>query len=229
MFKHWNQDYCWPGINEGEEKLLFTDLYYEQIRDRAFSSLQSALRRYEGAEYISRLTYFDIENQSTRLTNLNTLYQRAYFEARYPFCDYALVEFVLALPFHFRVSNRLYLSVITKSCPEVTWVPRDKDNLLPTSRTLIRQGHALLHRVYARLVNRGLFTLHNDPEGWLRNDLRGWAEDLLFDQRTLERGIFNPAYIQSIYRRHISGKEIHTIGKIAPIMTYEMMLRRFYD
>jgi hypothetical protein len=29
--------------------------------------------------------------------------------------------------------------------------------------------------------------------------------------------------------RHLSGLEEWTIGKIAPMMTYEMMLRRFYD
>jgi len=72
-------------------------------------------------------------------------------------------------------------------------------------------------------------TLYADYENYLRNELRSWAEGILFDNRTLERGIFNPEFLRSIWDRHLSGRELHTIGKIAPIMTYEMMLRRFYD
>jgi len=63
----------------------------------------------------------------------------------------------------------------------------------------------------------------------LCSDLREWGESILFDERTLERGIFSPAFLRSIWARHQSGQEMHTIGKIAPIMTYEMMLRRLHD
>jgi asparagine synthase (glutamine-hydrolysing) len=71
--------------------------------------------------------------------------------------------------------------------------------------------------------------LYADYENYLRGDLRAWARDILFDKRTLERGIFNPQFIRSIWERHQSSQELHTIGKIAPVMTYEMMLRRLYD
>jgi asparagine synthase (glutamine-hydrolysing) len=83
--------------------------------------------------------------------------------------------------------------------------------------------------MHRRVTGRRRSTIHEDPEGWLRRDLRDWAEELLFDSHTLERGIFNPAFLRSIFERHMSGREVHTIGKIAPIMTYEMMLRRFFD
>jgi len=74
-----------------------------------------------------------------------------------------------------------------------------------------------------------LHTLYADYENYLRSDLREWGESILFDERTLGRGIFSPAFLRSIGARHQSGQEMHTIGKIAPIMTYEMMLRRLHD
>jgi len=72
-------------------------------------------------------------------------------------------------------------------------------------------------------------TLYADYENYLRNDLKSWGESILFHPSVKEHGIFNPAFIQSIWERHQSGLEEWTIGKIAPIMTYEMMLRRFMD
>jgi len=73
------------------------------------------------------------------------------------------------------------------------------------------------------------YTLYADYENYLRDELRSWAENILFDRRTAERGIFNPAFLRTLMDRHLSGLEEWTIGKIAPVITYEMMLRRFCD
>jgi asparagine synthase (glutamine-hydrolysing) len=63
----------------------------------------------------------------------------------------------------------------------------------------------------------------------MRHELRGWAESILFDERTLARGFFRPDALHSLMERHQSGLEEWTIGKIAPIITFEMQLRRFFD
>lgn len=228
LFHHCNQDFCWPGITEAEEKFLFSDGFYPLVCDRAFRSLMCELDRLKQFDYVRRLDYLTAIHQGTRLSNLNLVYQRAYFEARYPFCDYVLVDFVYSLPLEYRLGDRLYLAVINREIPQVTWVPRDTDERLLTERRWIREAHGLWQKLHRRVTGQ-LRTIHEDPEGWLRRDLRDWAEELLFAPRTLERGIFNPAFLRSIFERHMSGREIHTIGKIAPIMTFEMMLRRFYD
>jgi hypothetical protein len=41
----------------------------------------------------------------------------------------------------------------------------------------------------------------------------------------LGRGYFNPVGLRSLFSRHLSGIEEWTIGKIAPIISFEMMLR----
>jgi asparagine synthase (glutamine-hydrolysing) len=117
----------------------------------------------------------------------------------------------------------------------VAYVPYDHDELLPTTRPLIRGVHTLAVKVKRRF-NRHLWsifperhTLYADYEAYLRDELREWAEEILFDRRTAERGIFNPSFLRTLLDRHLSGLEEWTIGKIAPVMTYEMMLRRLYD
>ena len=74
-----------------------------------------------------------------------------------------------------------------------------------------------------------LHPLYADYENYLRNELREWAEDILYDRRTTERGIFEPSFLHSLMERHLSNLEEWTIGKIAPLITYEMMLRRYFD
>lgn len=76
---------------------------------------------------------------------------------------------------------------------------------------------------------KGSNPLYADYESYLRNELREWAEGILYDRRTAERGIFDPSFLRTLMQRHLSNLEEWTIGKIAPLMTYEMMLRRFYD
>jgi hypothetical protein len=54
-------------------------------------------------------------------------------------------------------------------------------------------------------------------------------KDLLLSERARSRGIFDPTSVQQLVDMHLSGKTTNTIGKIAPLMTLEMMMRRFAD
>jgi asparagine synthase (glutamine-hydrolysing) len=95
------------------------------------------------------------------------------------------------------------------------------------------------HKIQAKVkrgINKYIYpvfpnyaTLYADYEDYLRGDLREWAEEILFHPRTAARGIFDPTFLRSLMDRHLSGTEEWTVGKIAPLMTYEMMLRRLYD
>ena len=35
--------------------------------------------------------------------------------------------------------------------------------------------------------------------------------------------------VRSLFARHLSGRELWTIGKLAPIMALEMVMREFFD
>jgi asparagine synthase (glutamine-hydrolysing) len=228
-FFYLNQCFSWPGITEAEERCLYMPQTFAEIAGRAWKSLREELRHLREFTYAQQWDFFITIYQGTRLSNLNVVYQRAFFEARYPFYDYRLVDWAYAMPIDYRLGDRLYLAVINKEIPEVTRIPRDTDERLLTDQRLIRETHGLWQKVRRRIAGRRRQIIHEDPEGWLRRDLRDWARALLFDSRTLDRGIFNPAFLRSIFDRHMSGHELHTIGKIAPIMTLELMLRKFYD
>jgi asparagine synthase (glutamine-hydrolysing) len=162
-------------------------------------------------------------------------FARSHIEVRFPFFDYDLFDFLYSLPAHIRADKLLYRIVIQRETPQLACIPYDHDEFLPTTQPLIGGMHALAVKLKRRL-NRHLWpvfperhTLYADYEHYLREELCDWAENILFDRRTAERGIFDLAFLRTLMDRHLSGLEEWTIGKIAPIMTYEMMLRKLYD
>jgi asparagine synthase (glutamine-hydrolysing) len=162
-------------------------------------------------------------------------FARSHIEARFPFWDYDLFDFLYSLPAEIRANKLLFRSVIQRETPRLAYIPYEHDESLPTTHSWMRDMHAAALKLKYRF-NRHLwplfperYTLYADYENYLRGELREWAEDILFDERTMERGIFAPAFLRTLMDRHLSGIEEWTIGKIAPIVTYELMLREYYD
>jgi asparagine synthase (glutamine-hydrolysing) len=170
-----------------------------------------------------------------RLLNNMAVFGRSHVEFRYPYLDNELFDFVFSLPIHYRTNMRFARSFLTKELPNLSKIPCDADESLLTDRSLSRNFHALKVKTKRRF-NRIFFplfpewkTLYADYEEYLRKDLRSWAEGILFDERTVERGIFAPAALGRLISRHCSGKELWTNGKIAPLISFEMSLRNLID
>jgi len=227
--------YTWPSITEGEENMLYCEPLRRKIQGLAFDSLRDEVSRYLHYRPDVRSEFFSIRNHCGRLTQNLIVFARSHIEVRFPYFDYSLFEFLYSLPASLREDRRLFRAVIQRETPRLAYIPYAEDEFLPTAHSWIRNLHGLGVRLKRRF-NRHIgaifperHTLYADYEEYLRHELREWASGILFDKRTLERGIFAPEFVESIFKRHQSGMEQWTIGKVAPIMTYEMMLRRFYD
>ena len=227
--------YTWPSIDEAEECLLYTNSFYQRIQSMAFESFREELAKYLNYRLDVRSGYFYINNHCRRLTFNMVTFTRSHVEVRFPFFDYDLFDFLYSLPAQIRANKLFFRAVIQRETPRLAYIAYDHDEFLPTIRPLIREMHAVAVKLKRRF-NRHLrpivperHTLYADYENYLRGELYEWAKGILFDSQTLDRGIFDPTFIKSIWDRHQSGLEEWTIGKIAPIVTYEMMLRKFCD
>jgi asparagine synthase (glutamine-hydrolysing) len=72
-------------------------------------------------------------------------------------------------------------------------------------------GKRLLRRSLYRYVPQALMDRPKTGFGvpidcWLRNELRGWAEDLLSEQRLRSQGILDPEPIRRAWLRHLKGE-----------------------
>ncbi len=225
----------WPGMSETDEQSLFTEDAFDLVKGKAFRSLHEALAPFSIYAQPLRTELFleyagDIRHYAHYLD-----FKRSSIEVELPFVDPDLMDFVCRLPASYRKGRRLTRAVLQRLSPQLSRIPYDHDEMLPTTNLTLRSAHHFYSRLKRR-TQRALgiarphrSTLHSDYETWLRTDLREWGESILFDPRIKERGLFNPEFIRSIWNRLQSGKEVATIGKIAPIMSYELMLREFVD
>ena len=103
----------------------------------------------------------------------------ASLEARAPLLDHEAIEFAWRLPLEQKVRGG--------------------------------QGKWLLRRVLERYVpdritDRPKQGFGIPIDGWLRGPLRGWAEDLLSEERLVREGYLQPAPIQAALRDHLTGR-----------------------
>jgi asparagine synthase (glutamine-hydrolysing) len=233
LFSLFTQKTTWPSMSEAEEKLLYTREMYAALSDRAFESFLDEYQRASHYDPRRKGEYLQLKNPDRRLFWMYPVFFRAFMEMRFPYCDYQFLDFLFTLPLEYRAGYRLHRAVLQKESPLLTRIPHDMDNLLPTNNKLMRESHRLYTRGRDKFLReihfpqRTQYTLYADYENYLRNELREWAQAILFDEKTLERGFFSPLGIQSLFSRHLSGLEEWTIGKIAPIITFEMMLRMY--
>lgn len=64
--------------------------------------------------------------------------------------------------------------------------------------------------------------------GWLRGELKGFAEDILFDSKTRQRGYFNPNYVEKMWKNHQEKVADHTT-RIWELLVFEMWYRYFIE
>jgi asparagine synthase (glutamine-hydrolysing) len=235
LYSLYNQQYTWPGLTEAEEAALYTEAYRSRMRGLAFDSFCRENIKLEAFPFEQRAEYFHMLNHNRRLTQNYIVFNSSHFENRFPGCDYPLFDFIFSFPLAWRPNRQLEKDVIEHVDRRLALIPSAKDGLLFTRR----RGRRIAHHIVTRLKQRTnrhvapIFwqpvSLYADYENWLRHELKDWAIGLLLDGRLESRGMFNMDLVRSLLNRHFSGRELHTIGKIAPLMTLEMMMRAYFD
>jgi asparagine synthase (glutamine-hydrolysing) len=230
-----SQETTWPSLDDSEERLLYAPHLRKEMIGLAYDSFQEELARFEHLPYYQRAAYFALCNPDRRLFQYFTVFHRAAFEQRFPFYDIDYLQFVYALPPEMLFKRRLRRGVILKRMKHLSGVPYDKDNLPVTDSKISYLSSRVKNSVKAN-VNRHIAplfpehpTLYADYENWLRGELKDWGEGILLAEETLSWGYFNPTFLKSIWQRHQSGLEVNMIGKVAPIMTFEMLMRKYLD
>lgn len=103
----------------------------------------------------------------------------ASLEIRAPLLDARVVEFASRLPFDMKISGG-------------------------KGKRLLR--HVLYSYVPPTMIERPKQGFGVPLDDWLRGSLRGWAEDLLSEERLSSEGFFQPQPIRSAWQSHLKGE-----------------------
>jgi len=222
--------FTWPGLTDAEERMLYTPGYHAQMIGRAYESMAAEFAPYKSYRMENKAEYFYLDSQCLRMTINMLTVARSHLEVRAPFWDYDLIDTIYAFKPDLRANKILYRDIITRETPRLALIPYDREEYLPSVNPILHNPHKTTLRILRRLrLHPERPTLYADYENYLRQDLRQWAEDLLYDPRTESRGIFSPSFVRSLLHLHMSGTKLWTIGKVASLITLEMVLRRYFD
>ena len=152
---------------------------------------------------VDKLLYLDSKTYlpGDILTKVDRMTMANSLEARVPLLDHELIEFVLSIPSHLKLKGLETKHILKKAMAGI--VP---DEILFREK----QGFGV-------------------PIGkWINLQLRDRIVGDLGDRRTLERGLFNVGYIQTILNEHSSGRRDHS-HELWVLWMFELWQRKYID
>ncbi len=178
------RDLVWRGsFAPYQQQELFHPHFYRQINPQsAFDEIEKRITEVGGNHWLDVLSRIYLKQylMDDCMTMVDRTSMRYGLEVRAPFQDYQLVEFVLGLRTNMKMRNFKGKYIFKK-------LLKDK---LPNQ---------IIHR-----KKKG-FAIPTAQ--WLRNELRGVADDLFSPSFLAQQGIFNKTYVRRLYEQHLSGKK----------------------
>ena len=154
-------------------------------------------------DFIDQMLYVD---QQTFLPDLNLAYtdklsMAASIEARVPFLDNTVVDFMRQIPPHLKLHGFTQKYILRKAM---------EDSLPKEVISRRKAGFGLPVR------------------SWLRNELRGMVGDLLSEKRVRERGLFQYQTVQRMIHDNLSGSRDYTL-QLWSLLTLELWQQTHID
>jgi len=164
-------------------------------------SLQAThLKRSGAASPLTRLLYLNMKTYllDDLLVKMDRCSMAHALEARSPFLDRALIEYVFRLPDHMKLR----------------W-----------GRTKVLLRRAFADLVPPAILRRGKMGFGVPLQGWFKADLRDYLHDLLLVPEARLRRYVDAGYVRELYRAHVSGQADHSY-RLWTLLTFEVWLRQ---
>ena len=181
--KSWESFYFdnfYSAFGEGEQGKLLTEALNSEFQPgSAYASVLGYWERSTG-EMLQRMLYTDIKTYLVELLmKQDSMSMAASIESRVPFLDHTLAEFAMSIPARYQVRGLAGKRILKKAM----------QGLLPQE-----------------VLERPKMGFPTPWSGWLAGPQLAGIERFLLEPRSVERGLFQRTYVESIFREHRSGR-----------------------
>ena len=154
-------------------------------------------------DLLSRMLYLDTKTwlPNDILIKSDRMSMANSIELRVPFLDYRLLEYAARIPSALKVRGRQTKYLLKRALGSV---------------------------VPAAVLERRKKGFPTPVAGMLRNELSGYARELLLDARAVARGYFEPAVVERLLREHVAGSADHH-GLLWRLIVLEQWHREYID
>lgn len=210
-------------INDKTASFFFSDTYYHKIKDISFQNLKKEIEKIKNVHPANKNDTFIFLNRELRSMVMGFVSHRSVIEDRQPFRDNDLIDFALKIPPELRYNNRIYLKFLKKLSPELFDIPVSSTDIKIGTPYYLFKLFSLKKKAMKKIVDivriksRGLIKIpfkNGHPEYGKKiiedKRLRKWAEDILLDERTLNRDYFNRRFIIRMVKNHMNYKKDYT-------------------
>jgi asparagine synthase (glutamine-hydrolysing) len=196
-----------------ERLTRWSSLFYDDVEQLLSSELLASIRPIERVGYLSdEIEHAEGLSPLTRLLRANFVRyllddllvktdrcsMACALEARSPFLDRELVEYVMALPDNFKLRRGRNKVILRDACADL--VPRE-------------------------IARRGKMGFGVPLGAWFRGELREYLDDYLLSRDAAYRSYLSPEFVAGLVRRHREGP-VDLSLQLWSLLTFEIWLRQ---
>lgn len=170
--------------------------------DKLYNNYHKIFQDCNSDQLLNKMLYADIKTYLLELLmKQDQMSMAASIESRVPFLDHKLVEFTASLPITLKLKG------------------------FDTKRIL---RMAMKDKIPEQILSRSKKGFPVPVESWFRNEYKDLVKDILYDERTRKRGIFNYATVEQIVEKHQRGDRNYS-DQIWTLINFELWQRIFLD
>ncbi len=207
---------------------IFTPAYQGQLETLARESLLASLRETATVEPpLHRIWYLFLNERSRRETALSMVEFGSLVETRLPYLDNDLIDLLFAVPPELKLADVIQTHILRRHFPAFLDVVNANTGAkvgAGAATTFLTKARM---KVFAKLRVPG-YQPYERLGLWLRRELRPLVHKILLDDRTLQRGFFQPDSVRTIIEQHQKKERNHTYLLLA-LMIFELGQREFVD
>ncbi len=219
--EHFVNNYSYTKYRD-KEILFDKSIKVKSIEEELRNKFNNYFNELKGASYYNKILYaFEKIHLIGLLHRVDTTTMASSVEARLPFLDHRIVEFIATLPFEYKIK---WKSLISKEQSKLLI----SDNISETYDI----PKYILKKSFENIIPKEI--LYRKKVGfpvplkeWFEKDLNHYAKKILLSKTAINRGLFNIQYIQSLIDNIHNNR--HLVITLWMLINLELFIRIYFD